>query len=138
MIPAKSSHDLVDFAMRLPIGFKIKKNIVCINENDLLAKSKKRNMSGKVLLRKTLGKHLDEKITHGEKLGFSSPDASWFKGESIDYVKKETAKLDIFFDCSAVQKIVSQHLNNKKNRRLAIWSLLYLKKMKDIFYDSSF
>ena len=33
--------------------------------------------------------YIPEEITKAEKQGFSSPDASWFKGESIDFVKQK-------------------------------------------------
>ena len=50
---------------------------------------KKLKSSGKMLLRKALSKSLPLDMTKAQKQGFSAPDASWFKGESIEYVKKE-------------------------------------------------
>ena len=34
-----------------------------------------------------VSKYIPENISNAQKQGFSSPDASWFKGESIDFVK---------------------------------------------------
>ena len=67
-------------------------------------------------------------VTNAEKQGFSSPDASWFKGESIKYVKHRllngNAKIYEFLDRKALEPLVMQHLNGEQNRRLLIWSLL--------------
>lgn len=120
-------NDLVDFAQKLPVGLKVAHRITQANENDLKSKIQA-NKNGKLILRKTLSKYLDKKITDNKKQGFSSPDASWFRGESIDYVKKElSAGLDIF-NQNVISETVNQHISGQKNNRLAIWSLLYLKK----------
>jgi asparagine synthase (glutamine-hydrolysing) len=64
----------------------------------------------------------------GPKKGFSAPDASWFKGESIEYVRRmlydERALLYEYLDRRAVRALVDEHLQGKQNRRLFIWSLL--------------
>ena len=67
-------------------------------------------------------------ITEREKQGFSAPDASWFKGESIDYIHSalydKRARIYDFLDRESVQRLVNEHLQGKQNRRLLIWSLL--------------
>ena len=68
-------------------------------------------------------------IRENKKQGFSSPDASWFKGESIDYVRGELSNVSTLFDQNIVNKIFYEHASGEKNNRLAIWSLLYLKKI---------
>ena len=56
------------------------------------------------------------------------PDASWFRGESIDYVRRMLlngqARLYEYLDRTAVENLIRQHLDAKENRRLLIWSLL--------------
>jgi asparagine synthase (glutamine-hydrolysing) len=73
-------------------------------------------------------RYVPEKITSGIKQGFSAPDASWFKGESIDYVREQIfdnrAYIYNFLDRHVVQELVNEHLEGKRNRRLLIWSLL--------------
>jgi asparagine synthase (glutamine-hydrolysing) len=75
-----------------------------------------------------VNRYVPDTITSGIKQGFSAPDSSWFKGESIDYVRKiifdKRASICDFFDLSAVQDLVTEHIEGKKNRRLLIWSLL--------------
>jgi asparagine synthase (glutamine-hydrolysing) len=67
-------------------------------------------------------------VTNAEKQGFSAPDASWFKGDSIDFVKRVLlngeASIFEFMDPSVVKSLVIEHLNGSENRRLLIWSLL--------------
>ena len=43
---------------------------------------------GKKILRSVMEKYIPAEIIKSKKQGFSSPDASWFKGESIEFVKK--------------------------------------------------
>jgi asparagine synthase (glutamine-hydrolysing) len=73
-------------------------------------------------------RYVPPEITNGEKQGFSAPDASWFRGESIEYVRKiiydECARLYQFMDRRTVRRLVDEHLQGKLNRRLFIWSLL--------------
>ena len=73
-------------------------------------------------------RHIPKEITNAPKKGFSSPDASWFKGESINFVKEtlfnKEAKIYEILDYSTVKKLVDQHLHGEENRRLLIWSLL--------------
>jgi asparagine synthase (glutamine-hydrolysing) len=67
-------------------------------------------------------------VTKAEKQGFSAPDASWFKGDSIDFVKRTLmnghARIYDLLDKDAVQALVGEHLSGEHNRRLLIWSLL--------------
>ena len=126
-------NDLVDFAMKLPTNMKLGNlgNVVRLNENEVGAKTSKyfqKTRDGKLILRKMMKRHIPEKIVEREKQGFSAPDASWFKGESIEYVKNrlldDKAKIYDFMDKTAVQKLINEHLDGKQNRRLLIWSLL--------------
>ena len=62
-----------------------------LNENEPGPKTQRffeRTRDGKLLLRKAMERYIPESITGGEKQGFSAPDASWFRGESIDYVRR--------------------------------------------------
>ena len=87
-------NDLVDFAMKCPVNLKLNnlKEVVRINENDPGQKKLeyfKKTNDGKQILRDMMSKYVPENIVKAEKQGFSSPDASWFKGESINFVKKK-------------------------------------------------
>jgi asparagine synthase (glutamine-hydrolysing) len=77
-----------------------------------------------------LCRHVPKKVTEYEKQGFSAPDASWFKGDSIQYVKdrlySEKARLYEYLDRETVVGLIEEHMDGKTNRRLLIWSLLNL------------
>ena len=126
-------NDLVDFAMRVPIGLKLGSlsQVVRLNENEPGNKSAKyfqKTKDGKLLLRKAMLRYIAADVTNREKQGFSAPDASWYKGESIEYVRRnlfrDAAEIYEFLDREAVQGLVREHLAGKHNRRLLIWSLL--------------
>ncbi len=126
-------NDLVDFAMTIPVILKLKNltEIIGLNENEPGPKTAKyfqKTRDGKLLLRDVMKRYIPAEITEGIKQGFSAPDASWFKGESIDYVKKvlfdNRAELYRYLDRDSVRKLLNEHLEGKQNRRLFIWSLL--------------
>lgn len=121
-------NDLVDFAMKVPTVLKISSQGESVDENNLFSKINA-HKNGKDILRKTLSKHLDKQVTEDKKQGFSSPDASWFRGESIDYVKKELSDVSAVFDQNMVNRIFNEHTSGDKNNRLVIWSLLYLNRV---------
>ena len=85
------------------------------------------NADGKLILRDVMGRYIPAEITEAEKQGFSAPDASWFKGESIEYVRRMLMGRDAdlqLLDRDAVHALVDEHLEGRQNRRLLIWSLL--------------
>ena len=126
-------NDLVDFAMRCPARLKLNNlaDVMRINENEpgnKKAKFFQKTRDGKQILRDVMKNHIPEDVTRAEKQGFSAPDASWFKGESIDFVKRTLmngdAHIHEFMDPTAVEVLVQEHLSGTQNRRLLIWSLL--------------
>lgn len=137
---------LVDFALRIPISFKIRisENIEKIDENVNLNKKQefyKRNKDGKLILRSAFSKILPASIIYGYKQGFSAPDASWFKGQSIEFVKKiifnKKSIIYNFMDFNSVVNLVNEHFEGKRNRRLLIWSLLNFEYWLKIFIESN-
>ena len=128
-------NDLVDFAMRLPAKMKLGNltEVVRLNENEPGGKSQRyfeKTRDGKLLLRKMMSRHIPSQVADREKQGFSAPDASWFKGESIEYVRRrlynDRARIYDYLDKKAVRSLVDDHLEGRQNRRLLIWSLLNL------------
>ena len=126
-------NDLVDFAMACPVGCKLN-NLEAVTQIDENDPSNKRGMyfektrDGKQILRDVMSRYIPEEITTAVKQGFSAPDGSWFKGESIDYVRAtvldKNANIYDFMDRDTVVGLVNEHLNGDVNRRLFIWSLL--------------
>lgn len=135
-------NDLVDFAMRLPVAMKLRNltEMIRINENEpgyKTAKYFQKTNDGKLLLRKVMERYLPNRIIDAEKQGFSAPDASWFKGESIDFVKRvlfdRFSRIYNYMDREAVLDMVNEHLEGKQNRRLLIWSLLNVENWIELF-----
>jgi asparagine synthase (glutamine-hydrolysing) len=125
-------NDLVDFAVKVPVALKLRNldESIRISENEpnKVRRYFEKTRDGKLILRKVMDRYVPNEISNGVKQGFSAPDASWFKGDSIDYVKRKLftkgAVIYNYFDRNAVQELVREHLEGKRNRRLLIWSLL--------------
>ena len=126
-------NELVDFAMRLPVRLKLAEmnRVERVNENEPGHKSDKyfeKTRNGKLLLRRAMERLLPGEITKATKQGFSAPDASWFRGESIDFVRRtlndSNCPIYDYLDRGAVGKLVDEHLSGAQNRRLLVWSLL--------------
>ena len=131
-------NDLADFAMRLPAHSKLGNltEVIRIDENEPGGKRERyfeKTREGKLLLRKMMSRYIPGQITERAKQGFSAPDASWFKGESIDYVRRSLfdgkARIYDFLDRAAVHGLINDHLEGRENRRLLIWSLLNLEQL---------
>jgi asparagine synthase (glutamine-hydrolysing) len=128
-------NDVVDFAMRCPVGLKLDYSRIGmrLDENRSLMKSEayvNQTGNGKWILREATQNLLPASITKARKQGFSAPDASWFRGESVDYVKRtlfnKDAKLRQFLSPAETSKLVNEHLSGARNRRLLLWSLMSL------------
>ena len=135
-------NDLVDFAMRVPVSLKLGnlQEVVRLNENEPGSKTEKyfqRTRDGKRLLRKAMSHFVPEEICNGQKLGFSGPDESWFRGESIDYVRDTllhgNAWIWSVLDRESGRALIQEHLDGRANRRLLIWSLLSLEEWSRVF-----
>ncbi|OQX11593.1 MAG: asparagine synthase (glutamine-hydrolyzing) [Desulfobulbaceae bacterium A2] len=135
-------NDLVEFAMQCPVRLKLNNmaEVLRVNENDPGDKQSvyfQKTNDGKQLLRDMMARYIPTEITQAEKQGFSSPDASWFKGESIEFVKRRllTGRARIYevLDRKTVEALVGQHLQGEQNRRLLIWSLLNVEKYLEIY-----
>ena len=126
-------NDLVDFAMQCPINLKLNKldEVVRVNENEVGIKTNlyyNKTNDGKQILRDMMSGYIPKDIVESKKQGFSSPDASWFKGESIRFVESKLLNQHspIYepLDYASVKVLLDQHLRGEQNRRLLIWSLL--------------
>ncbi len=135
-------NDLVDFAMRVPVHLKLGNlgEVVRLNENEPGPKTAQyfqKTKDGKLLLRHVMERYIPQQVTHAVKQGFSAPDASWFKGESLDYLRRrifhKRARIYDYLDRQTVQELVNEHLEGKQNRRLLIWSLLNVEQWCEMF-----
>lgn len=126
-------NDLVDFAMRVPAHLKLGNlsEVVRLNENEPGPKTSRyfeKTRDGKLLLRKVMEGYVPKDVADDVKQGFSAPDASWYRGESIEYVRRRLmgrdARLFEYLDRTAIRTLIGDHIEGRENRRLLIWSLL--------------
>lgn len=135
-------NDLVDFAQRVPVGLKLGNlaEVVRLDENEPGPKTERfftNARDGKLLLRKAMARNVPEAVTSREKQGFAAPDASWFRGESIDYVRRTLVEGDAriyeLLDRATVRGLLEEHMEGRANRRLLIWSLLNVEQWLQTF-----
>ena len=128
-------NDLVDFAMNCPVTLKLNNlnEVIRLNENTVGPKPTmyyQKTNDGKKILRQMMSRYLPANVVNAKKQGFSAPDASWFKGESINFVKKKlldkNAPIFSLMEYREIKKLLTDHFEGKENKRLLIWSLLYV------------
>ena len=137
-------NDLVDFAQRVPVRLKLRNldQVVRLDENepgDKAIRYFERTHDGKLLLRRVMERRVPAGVSGQVKQGFSGPDATWFRGESLEYVRRvvgdPNARMYEFLDAKTVTALVEEHLSGRENRRLLIWSLLNFEQWCRIFLD---
>jgi len=123
---------LVDFAMRLPVRHKLSdlEQMLSVDEDAVRKKLLARDAfaGGKSCLRQAMAHVLPPAIMERRKQGFSSPEASWYRGENAEYVRDTLLGANLtsseFIDPDFTRRKVEEHLAGKANHRLLIWSLL--------------
>jgi asparagine synthase (glutamine-hydrolysing) len=123
---------LVDFAMRLPVTRKLADfdHVLTIDEDQVKKKliAQDSFAGGKSCLREAMADLLPSEIMRRPKQGFSSPEASWYRGENAAYVREMLQGADLacadFLDPGEIDRIIEEHMAGKANHRLQIWSLL--------------
>ncbi len=126
-------NDLVDFALTIPPRFKLRQLLEkpSLNEDETGTKAMYRHVSstdGKIVLREAMNRIIPDEVRQRAKQGFSAPDASWFRGESVGYVNRllrdKRARIYDFLEPGAVERVLDEHVSGTVNRRLLIWSML--------------
>jgi len=128
-------NDLVDFAMKCPVSLKFRtQDSGCrVNENSPRSKREtylSKTSDGKSILREVMSHVVPETVTSAKKQGFSSPDSSWFRGESSSFVQRRLGDPESpvyqFLDFREAQLLLDEHQSGRVNRRLLVWSMLSL------------
>lgn len=139
-------NDLVAFALSLPARHKLRnwgKTSVQIDEDDVNKRHRyeMQTSDGKLVLREAMSQLIPADVIHRKKQGFSAPDASWFRGESIDYIKRllheRDARLYQFIEPAFVESVLDEHCSGRANHRLLIWSFLSFEWWCRQFLDGS-
>ena len=73
-------------------------------------------------------RYLPASFLNQTKQGFSPPDANWYRGPSMDYIKSvlwdPRARARPWFDQDSIDAVLGEHFEGRRNNRLLIWSLL--------------
>lgn len=126
-------NELVDFALSLSPSLKLanlEQNAAKVDEDEVgrRLRYESETHDGKLVLRRAMAKLIPAEVTSRTKQGFSAPDASWFRGESIDYVKgllgDPSARIFEYLEPAFVSARLDEHTQGRVNHRLLIWSLL--------------
>lgn len=126
-------NDLVEFALGIPPRFKLRDLLHAPQVDEDEPGKRTRYYSnvgadGKTILRKAMRALVPPETADGRKQGFSAPDASWFAGESINYVnarlRDPRARLYEFLNPAYVERVLDEHTSGRINHRLLIWSLI--------------
>lgn len=124
-------NDLADFASTLAIRHKLR-------SVGGRRPSSGRTSGGKQLLRRAFASFMPVEIVNREKQGFSAPDASWFRGESIDFVRARIgnprARIYGLLDYGVAAPLLEEHWSGQRNHRLLIWSLIYLEQAMETWH----
>lgn len=123
---------LVDFAMRLPAKHKLSdlEHMLAVDEDAVRKKLLAQDSfaGGKSCLRQAMTHVLPPEIMNRRKQGFSSPEASWYRGDNADYVREMLLRPNLashaYLDPTFIQDKVEEHFSRRSNNRLLIWSLL--------------
>ena len=135
-------NDLVDFSLQCPVSMKIRHPFTPnrVDENIILEKKNQRrniNNHGKYILRQSIKNKMPKDLADGRKKGFSAPDATWFKSQSLQFVNDKldnpNAFIYDFFDRNTVSSMLERHLSGAENKRLLIWSLLSFEELLQNF-----
>lgn len=134
---------LVDFAMRLPARHKLSdlEHMLTVDEDAVRKKLLAQDAfaGGKSCLRQAMAHVLPPEIMDRRKQGFSSPEASWYRGENADYVRDMLLKPDLasstYLSPDFIRATVEEHFSGKRNNRLLIWSFLSFEQWCRVFLN---
>lgn len=103
-------HKLLEFATAIPSRYKL------------------RGLNTKYLLKKIMRERLPKEIINGKKKGFSMPLSRWFRENFsvlIDkYLSQEIIEKRGYFHLEAVDHLLKEHLNGKKDNSKFLWTLI--------------
>ena len=124
-------NDLVQFAQKVPVEYKLgnlKKELSKIDEN-VIKKHRYRSFDdGKRILRDAMSDFIPDSIINRKKQGFSAPDESWYRGENAQYIKElllnKKPISSEFINPDYIKNIVNEHIDQKVNHRLLLWSFM--------------
>lgn len=137
-------NDLVELATGLPVSAKLRNLDEVLatarTDPDQLRDYRARTDDGKWILRKAMRRLMPDEITGLEKQGFSAPDETWFRRETLPYLEAillgEDARLGEAVRPDYVRRTLEEHAAGE-NHRLRIWSFLSVEWWMRSFLDGA-
>jgi asparagine synthase (glutamine-hydrolysing) len=103
-------HRVAEFALRLPVGMKIREG------------------QGKWLLRQVLYRHVPRALIERPKMGFAIPLRQWLRGELREWADGLLApgrlRGEGFFDPEPIQQAWREHLDGRRDHSEKLWAVL--------------
>jgi asparagine synthase (glutamine-hydrolysing) len=103
-------YKMVEFAFSLPSQYKLG------------------GSTTKWFFKKAMEGILPDEIIYRQKEGFSIPIKNWLKSDlkelMMEYLSEKRVKEAGFFNHTYIQKMVTEHLNNKQNHAHRLWALI--------------
>ena len=93
----------------------------------------------KIVLKEAMRGILPDATLDRRKQGFTPPDATWYRGPSLEYIKglllSDQFSSRGYFEPAEVSRILDEHLAETANHRFLIWSLMCFEWMNRLFLD---
>jgi asparagine synthase (glutamine-hydrolysing) len=114
-------NELVDYVTRIPSEFKLQPG------------------KSKIVMRKAMRGLLPDETIFRRKQGFTPPDQTWYKRESLAYIRdlilSPRAIERGYFRADSVRRILDDHLQGRSNNRFLIWSLMCFEWWNRLFVE---
>jgi asparagine synthase (glutamine-hydrolysing) len=116
-----TDYRLFEFAMRVPQRMKV------------------RNMTTKWITRQAMRGILPPEVLTKKKMGFNPPLPQWINGELKPVIRQFLSPASIerrgIFRPDAVQKLLRDHEENRRDNALKIWALLMIEVWQRMYFD---
>ncbi len=84
--------------------------------------------SGKIILKRILGKLLPYELINRPKMGFGVPLSRWFRKELkellLDYLSPARIEQEGIFNPKLINRILEEHMSGRSNHQHRLWALL--------------
>ena len=116
-----TDYRLLEFAMQVPQRMKVRK------------------MTTKWITRQAMRDILPREVLTKKKMGFNPPLPQWINGELKPVIKEFLSPAAVerrgLFRADAVQKLLRDHAENRRDNALKIWSLLMIEVWQRMYFD---